>query len=76
MNMKHFLSRNENGIQVVMYTTLIAAMLIYIYRAINELDSFKIAKLKFVNELEIEVLKIIVEMCHGNPNLLHKINSS
>ena len=76
MNMKHFLSRNENGIQVVMYTTLIAAMLIYIYKAINELDGFKIAKLKFVNELEIEVLKIIVEMCQGNPQFLQKLNSS
>ena len=29
--LKHFLSRNENGLQVMLYMTLIAAMLVYIY---------------------------------------------
>ncbi len=76
MNMKHFLSRNENGIKVVMYTTLITAMLVYIYRAINQLESFRVAKLKFINELEFEILKVIVELCQGNPDLLMKLDSS
>ena len=76
MNMKHFLSRNENGIKVVMYMTLIASMLIYIYRAINNLKSFRIAKLKFINDLELEILKIIIELSQGNPDFLKKFNSS
>lgn len=76
-NFKHFLSRNENGVRVMMYMTAIAAMLIYIYRKLNKIEGFKIAKLKFINELEREVLQTIVELCQGKPELfrlLYKLN--
>ena len=76
LGLKHFLSRNENGIKVVMYTTLIAAMLIYIYKAANQLESHRIAKLKFINELELQIMKFIIEMCEGNPDLLNSLDSS
>lgn len=69
-NFKHFLSRNENGVRVMMYMTAIAAMLIYIYRKFNNIEGFKIAKLRFVNELEWEVIQTIVELCQGKPELL------
>jgi hypothetical protein len=71
---KHLLSRNENGIQIMLFMTLIATMLIYIYRKINEIDSMKIAKFKFINELDNEILKIIVEICQGKPELLESIH--
>lgn len=69
-NFKHLLSRNENGIQVVLYTTLIAAMLVFVYRHLNKIEGFKIAKLQFINDLEIEIMKKVVEMCQGKPELV------
>ncbi len=76
LGLKHFLSRNENGIKVVMYTTLITAMLIYLYKSNNLLDSYKIAKLRFANELELEMLKIVVEICRENPEMIKTLDSS
>jgi len=69
-NFKHLLSRNENGIQVVLYTTLIAAMLVFVYRHLNKIEGFKIAKLQFINDLEIEIMKKVVEICQGKPELV------
>jgi len=68
---KHLLSRNQNGIEVVLYMTLITFTLVYLYYKFNEIESFKIAKMQFVNELDFEVMKIIVTICNGDPNLLH-----
>lgn len=70
-NFKHLLSRNENGIQVVLYCTLIAAMLVFAYKHLNQIDGFKIAKLYFINDLELEIMKQVVELCHEKPELLH-----
>lgn len=67
---KHLLSRNENGIQVMLYMTLIAAMLISVYRSINAIEGFKIAKLWFISELDEEIMRIIVQMCQGNSDLM------
>lgn len=69
-NFKHLLSRNENGIHVALYTTLIAAMLIFVYRHLNKIEGFKIAKLQFINDLEIEIMKKVVEICQGKPELV------
>ena len=70
---KHFLSRNENGVRVMMYMTAIAAMLIYTYRKLNRIEGFKIAKLRFINELEREIIQIIVELCQGKPQLFRTL---
>ena len=56
---KHLLSRNQNGIEVVLYMTLITFTLVYLYYKCNEIESFKIAKMQFVNELDFEVMKVI-----------------
>lgn len=66
----HFLSRSRNGMEVMLYMTLIAFALIHIYFRSNKIDGFKIAKLKFELELEDEILKIIIEACNGDPNML------
>ncbi len=68
---KHLLSRNLNGIKVNLYMTLITFTLIYLFYKFNEIESFKIAKIKFVQQLDFEVIKIIVQMCNGDPQLLH-----
>ena len=67
MSFSHLLSRTENGIKVMLYMTMIAAMLVLIYRKANAIDGYKIAKLQFVNELEFELIKEIVRLCGGDP---------
>lgn len=46
LNGKHLLSMNENGIQVVLYMTLIVAMLLLIYKRVNAIG-YKTAKRRF-----------------------------
>ena len=67
MNLKHFISYSENGIKVMLYVTLIAAMFIMIYKKVNHLDSFKRAKRLFIEELDTELIKEIVVICGGDP---------
>lgn len=73
LDFKHFLSRNKNGLQVMMYMTAIAAMLIYVFRKLNQIEGFKIAKLQFINELEREVIRIAVELCQGNLEIFQNL---
>lgn len=68
LNLKHLVSRDLNGIKVMIYMTMILAILIIAYKKINNIKGFKIAKLKFELELENEIIKIIVMFCGGNPN--------
>jgi hypothetical protein len=70
MNLKHFSSYSENGIKVMLYVTLIAAMLILIYKKLNHLPSYKRAKKLFIEELDTELIREIVVLCGGNPNQL------
>lgn len=71
---RHLISRSENGIEIMLYMHLTAIMLIYIYRKYNKIEGFKVAKLKFVNELDNLILKIIIKMCKGKPELLDLLN--
>jgi IS4 transposase len=41
----HLIFRNKHIIQIMLYMTMIAASMIYIYRKINEIESFRIAKM-------------------------------
>lgn len=77
LNVNHLISRDENGIKVMIYMTMIVAMLILAYRKINRLKGFKITKLKFEIELENEIIKEIVLLCGGDPQRApHLFNSS
>lgn len=51
LNFSHLLSRNENGIKVVMYLTMIAAILLTIYKKTNRIVGWVVTKIKFVDEL-------------------------
>lgn len=73
LNFSHLLSRHINGIKVVMYMTLITAILLTVYKKENNLKGYKIPKLKFANELEVLIVKDIVEKCGGNPNQVDDI---
>ncbi len=50
LNASHFLSVSENGIKVMLYMTLIASMLLLLYKKINDIG-YKTAKRRFTIEL-------------------------
>ncbi|MBD0287727.1 MAG: IS4 family transposase [Flavisolibacter sp.] len=76
LNASHLVSRTENGMKVMIYMTMIVAILLIAYKKINKIKGFKIAKLKFVIELEKEIIKTIVVLCGGEPSkAAHLFNS-
>jgi hypothetical protein len=77
LNLKHLITRNENGIKVMVYMTLILSILLIAFKKLNNVDSYKIAKLKFSQELETEIVKQIVFLSGGDPDKLpHLFNDS
>lgn len=77
LNVKHLVSREENGIKVMIYMTMILATLIVAYKKLNKIKGFKLAKLRFEIELENELIKAIVMLCGGDPhNASHIFNST
>lgn len=67
LNLNHLVSRNQNGIRVMISMTMILAILILAYKKLNKIKGYKIAKLKFEIELDNCLLKEIVRLCGGNP---------
>lgn len=67
LNVSHLVSLNKNGIQVMLYMTLIVAMLILMYKKINQIG-YKTAKRRFNMEVRNLVIAIIIEQCGGDPN--------
>lgn len=68
LNFSHLVNRSENGIRVMLYCTMIAAILLLVYKNTNGLKGYKIMKQKFVNDLEKSLMKDFVIMCGGDPN--------
>lgn len=67
LNFTHLISVNENGIKILLYMTLILAMLILIYKKINEFG-YKTAKRRFAIELGDIIDDIMIVHCGGDPN--------
>ena len=57
LNVKHLINRSENGIQIQLYTSLITAILLTVFKINNKIKSFKIAKLKFEEALLLLLMK-------------------
>lgn len=55
LNLTHFVSHKQNAIQIMIYCTLIAAMLILTFRKLNHISSFRLAKIRFFDELQASV---------------------
>lgn len=72
LNFSHLINRSENGIKVMLYATLIAAILLLVYKKKNRLTGYKIMKLQFVLELEALLMKALVILCEGDPRLFEK----
>jgi transposase len=71
LNFSHFLSTNTNGIKVVLYMTLILAMLNLVYKKYNDLG-YKTAKRRFFYELEDMILEMAMIASGGNPKLVFR----
>lgn len=57
INFSHLLSRTENGVKAVMYLTMIAAILLTLYKKINHIPSWAATKIRFVDEFERELMQ-------------------
>lgn len=71
LNVSHLVSLNKNGIQVMLYMTLIVAMLVLIYKKANNIG-YKTAKRRFSMEIRDLAIAMIVVHCGGNPDLYFK----
>lgn len=71
LNFSHFLSTSINGIKIVLYTTMILAMLILIYKKCNNLG-YKRAVNRFKIELDELIIKSMITFCGGDPNLVFR----
>jgi hypothetical protein len=71
LNFKHFMSTNINGIKIILYMTLILAMLILIYKKINDIG-YKTATRRFYYELDDMILDMAVILSGGDPNLVFR----
>ena len=56
MNLKHFVCNDVNAIQVMLYCTMIASMLVLIFKKRNQFKSYKKAKIRFFKELLYSIL--------------------
>jgi hypothetical protein len=76
LSFSHLINRSENGIKVMLYCTMIAAILLLVYKEINGLKGYKIMKQRFINDLEKSLMKDIVVMCGGDPYKLETLLKS
>ncbi|GHV35676.1 hypothetical protein FACS1894178_5770 [Bacteroidia bacterium] len=65
LNFSHFVSLNINGIQTILYMTLIVAMLLMIYKQVNG-TGFKTAKRRMEIELQELIIAIAVVKSGGD----------
>lgn len=61
MNLTHFVCNDTNAIQVMLYSTLIAAMLVLVYKKKNGIKSYKTAKTQFFKELQAFIVLEAIE---------------
>jgi transposase len=71
LNVSHLVSLNKNGIEVMLYMSLIVAMLILIYKHANNIG-YKTAKRRFTMEMRNLVISMIVIECGGEPSIFFK----
>ena len=73
LNLTHFVCNDLNAIQVMLYFTLITAMLVLIYKRKNEIRSYKLAKIQFFKELTATVMLDLLESPEGTEHLKHNL---
>lgn len=71
LSFKHFISTSVNGISIILYMTLILAMLILIYKKFNGLG-YKTARRRFLIEVEELYMSMIINISGGDPSLVFR----
>lgn len=71
LNVSHLVSLSKNGMEVMIYMTLIVAMLVLIYKKANNLG-YKTAKRRFVMELRELIMAIMITLSGGDPSKVYK----
>lgn len=71
LNLSHLTSTSDNGIQVMLYMTLITSMLVLVYKRLNEVG-YKTAVRRISLELNEFIIKLIVQKCGGDPSLVFR----
>ena len=71
LNFSHFLSTNKNGIKIVLYITLILAILILVYKKLNNIG-YKTAVRRFRIELDEIIMKMVITFAGGDPALVFR----
>lgn len=71
LNLSHLVSMNKNGIQVMVYMTMIASMLLLIYKKANDLG-YKTAKRRIAMELRDLITAILIVFAGGDPDKVFK----
>lgn len=69
----HLLSYELDAIKIMLYVRLIAAALMLIYKRENGLSSYKIAVEQFRDELEMELIKYLIDQSGGNSKMLKQL---
>lgn len=73
LNLSHLINRSENGVRVILYATLIAAILLLVYKKSNNLSGYKIMRQQFLQELEKCVVRDFVIMTGGDPLIFDRL---
>ena len=71
LNLSHLVSLNKNGIEVMIYMTMIASMLLLIYKKVNDLG-YKTAKRRIAMEIRDMITAILIIFAGGNPDKVFK----
>lgn len=71
LNLSHLVSLNKNGIEVMIYMTMIASMLLLIYKKANDLG-YKTAKRRITMELRDMITAILILFAGGDPAKVFK----
>lgn len=71
LNLSHLVSLHTNGIQVMVYMTMIASMLLLIYKKANKVG-YKTAKRRMTMELREMITAVLILLAGGNPDKVFK----
>lgn len=69
LNFKHIFSTKINGLQIMLYMTMIVSMLILVYKKANNLG-YKLAMFQLFYQLDDIYGEMLVERLGGDPNLV------
>lgn len=71
LNFKHIFSTKINGLQIMLYMTMIVSMLILVFKKANNLG-YKLAMFQLFYQLDDIYGEMLVERLGGDPNLVFR----